>query len=156
MASKILIFVMRVSLGWLMLYAGIVKVLNPQWSAFGYMKGAKTFSVFYNWLASPNILPVVDFINEWGLTLLGISLILGVFVRFSSILGALLMALYYLPVLSFPKVGMYSFLVDEHIIYVLVLLFFANIKAGRIWGLEKWCSDLPICSKFPKLRNLLG
>ena len=143
-------------MGWLMLYAGLVKILNPQWSALGYMKGAKTFSAFYSWLTQPNILPTVNFINEWGLTLLGVSLILGVFVRFSSILGALLMLLYYLPILSFPKAGVYNFLVDEHIIYALVLLFFASIKAGRVWGLEKWCSGLPICSKFPKLRNLLG
>jgi len=154
--NKISIFVLRVSTGWLMFYAGIVKILNPEWSALGYMKGAKTFAGFYSLMSQPNILPIVNFINEWGLTLLGVSLILGVFVRLSSVLGALLMLLYYFPVLSFPMAGPYSFLVDEHIIYAFVLLFFASVKAGRVWGLEKWCSNLPVCSKFPGLRSWLG
>ena len=138
------------------LYAGITKILNPEWSAAGYLKGAKTLAGFYQWLLDPNILPVVNFVNEWGLALLGVSLMLGVFVRLSSILGAVLMLLYYLPILDFPYPNPHSLLVDEHIIYILVLLFFASIRAGRVWGLERWCSNLPLCSKFPWLRNILG
>ena len=147
---------LRLSLGWLFFYAGITKVLNPAWSAAGYLKGGKTFVEFYQWLASPGILPAVDFVNEWGLTLLGLSLIFGVFVQLSSILGAVLMLLYYLPILDFPYPNPYSYLVDEHIIYALVLLLFASLRAGRVWGLENWCSNLPICSKFPRLRKWLG
>lgn len=143
-------------MGWLMFYAGITKVLNPSWSAVGYLKGAKTFAGFYNWLLTPNVLPVVNFINEWGLTLLGVSLILGIFVRLSSVLGAVLMILYYLPILDFPYVGEHSYLVDEHIIYALVLLYFAVVRAGRVMGLENWCSRLPLCSRIPGYRALLG
>ncbi|HBT81430.1 hypothetical protein A2757_02560 [Candidatus Giovannonibacteria bacterium RIFCSPHIGHO2_01_FULL_48_47] len=154
--QKISLLLLRLSLGWLFFYAGITKVLNPAWSAAGYLKGAKTFVEFYQWLASPGILPAVDFVNEWGLTLLGLSLIFGVFVQLSSILGAVLMLLYYLPILDFPYPNPYSYLVDEHIIYALVLLLFASLRAGRVWGLENWCSNLPICSKFPRLRKWLG
>jgi len=82
--------------------------------------------------------------------------LLGIFVRLSSKLGAILMLLYYIPILKFPYVGTHSFLVDEHIIYVFLLLLLGELKAGRYWGLEKWCSNLPICSKYPKLRELLG
>ena len=64
--QKIILFLLRVGTGWLMFYAGITKILNPAWSAAGYLKGAKTFVGFYNWLAQPDILPVVNFINEWG------------------------------------------------------------------------------------------
>ena len=154
--QKISFFLLRVSIGWLMFYAGITKILNPNWSSVGYLQNAKTFVGFYQWLASPGILPVVNFLNEWGLTLLGISLILGIFVRLSSILGIALMILYYLPILQFPYPSPYSFLIDEHIIYALIFLLFALFRAGRIWGLENWCSNLPICSKFPKLRSCLG
>lgn len=139
-----------------MFYAGITKVLDPAWSAAGYLNSAKTFTGLFQWFASPEILPVINFINEWGLTLLGVSLILGVFVRLSSVLGAVLMMFYYFPVLEFPYIAPYSFLVDEHIIYVAVLLLLAAIHAGRYYGLEIWCSNLPICRKFPKLRNWLG
>ncbi len=154
--QKISLFILRISLGWLFFYAGITKILNPEWSAEGYLKGAKTFAGFYQWLASSSILPVTNFMNEWGLTLLGVSLILGIGVRLSSILGVILMLLYYLPILDFPYPNPHSFLVDEHIIYILVLLLFAGLRAGCVWGLEKWCSGLPICSKFPRLRKLIG
>lgn len=145
------------SLGVLFFYAGITKVLNPNWSAEGYLKGAKTFPELYNFFLQPDMLPIINFVNEWGLTLLGVSLLLGISVRLSSYLGALLMLLYYIPILNFPYAGANSFLVDQHIIFILVLLFLGEIRAGRIgWGLENWCSKLPICSKYPKLRGWLG
>ena len=150
------IFLLRVSLGVMFFYAGITKVINPDWSAAGYLKGAKTFSEFYNFLLQPDMLPIINFINEWGLTLLGASLLLGVFVRLSSKLGALLMLLYYIPILKFPYVGTNSFLVDQHIIYIFSLFLIGELRAGRYWGLEKWCGNLPICSKYPKLREWLG
>lgn len=154
--QKISLFILRVSMGWLMFYAGITKVLNPEWSAAGYLKGAKTFVGFYQWLTSSGLLPIVNFLNEWGLTLLGVSLILGIGVRLSSILGAVLMLLYYFPVLDFPYPNPHSYIIDEHIIYAMILLLFASLRAGRVWGLENWCSNLPICSKFPRLREWIG
>lgn len=154
-SDKKFLAALRIALGWLFFYAGITKVLNPAWSAKGYLLGSKTFAGFYAWLASDGVLPIVDFVNEWGLTLLGVSLMLGVFVRLSSLLGALMMFLYWLPVLDFPKVE-HGWLVDDHVIYALVLLFFAAVKAGRWYGLEERCAKLPICAKYPKLREWLG
>lgn len=154
--KKITLVAMRVTLGWLYFYAGITKVLDPSWTSAGYLAGAKTFAGFYTWLAQPGIMPVIDFTNKWGLTLLGISLILGLGVRLSSVLGALLMALYYLPILDFPYPNAHAFIVDEHIVYITVLLFLSAKGAGRFWGLDEWCANLPICAKFPKLRKLIG
>jgi len=135
--AKCALTLTRVSLGWLMFYAGITKVMNPAWSAEFYLKGAKTFGGFYNWLLSSSLMPAVNLTNAWGLTLLGISLIVGLGVRLSSMLGAVLMLLYYFPVLSFPYVGEHSYIVDDHIIYALLLVFFAAARVGRIWGLDK-------------------
>jgi thiosulfate dehydrogenase [quinone] large subunit len=140
--KQISLLVLRVSTGWLMFYAGFVKVLNPNWSAAGYLEGAKTFTFFYHWLLQPEILPIINFINEWGLVLLGISLLFGVFVRFSAIFGALLMMLYYFPVLSFPYAGYYGFIVDEHIIYAVVLIFLGAARSGEFWGLDKYLQKL--------------
>ena len=136
--SKISLFLLRVSMGWLMFYAGITKILNPNWSSAGYLKTAATFSGLYQWFLRPEILPVIDFINGWGLTLLGVSLMLGLFVRLSAPLGALLMMLYYFPVLKFPYIAPHSFLVDEHIIYASALIFLSAVKSGEIWGLDKF------------------
>jgi|SRR3989344_2678735 len=154
--EKTSLFLLRVGTGWLMFYAGITKILDPGWSAAGYLNNAKIFSGFFAWFATPNILPITNFVNEWGLTLLGVSLILGIGVRLSSILGAALMMLYYFPVLEFPYPNTHSYIVDEHIIYALVLLVLAALRAGRTWGLENWCSRFPVCSKFPRLREWLG
>lgn len=135
---KITLFLLRISMGWLMFYAGITKILNPDWSALGYLENAQTFEGFYMWLTQPGILPIINFVNEWALLLLGVSLILGIFVRISSLLGAALMLLYYFPGLTFPYIEPHSFIVNEHIIYILVMLVFAGTKAGRIWSLDAW------------------
>ena len=153
--QKVSIFFLRISLGWFMFYAGITKVQNAAWSAAGYLQNAKTFPDFFAWFASPAVLPITNFLNEWGLTILGVSLILGIFVRLTSILGVALMLLYYFPILEFPFVE-HGFIIDDHIIYALILLYFAAFRAGRVWGLENWCSNLPICRRFPKLRDWLG
>jgi len=133
--QKFFLFLLRIVAGWMFFYAGITKVLNPQWSAEGYLKGAKAFTWFFQMLLDPSILPIINFMNKWGLTFLGISLILGLFVRFSSLLGVLLMALYYIA-LGFPYPNPHSYIVDEHIIYISILLFFAAVKAGRFFGLD--------------------
>lgn len=155
-SAQISLFVLRLAMGWLMFYAGITKVLDPKWTAAGYLVNAKTFSGLFQWLASPSNIGWVNFVNEWGLTLLGVSLILGIGVRFSSVLGALLMLFYYFPILQFPYPNPHSYLVDEHIIYALVLILFAAVRAGRVYGLEKWCANLPICRKIPNLHTYWG
>lgn len=134
--TRFSIFLLRISMGWLFFYAGITKVLNPQWSSAGYIGTAKMFSGFYNFLLQPDILPIINAANKWGLVLLGVSLMLGLFVRFSSLLGIVLMILYYLPILAFPHVGTHSYIVDEHIIYSAALLFLASARAGRIFGVD--------------------
>jgi len=152
---RITLLLLRLSMGWLMFYAGITKVLDPNWSAAGYLENAQTFSSFYAWLAQPAILPFINFVNEWGLTLLGISLILGIFVRLSTIFGAVLMLLYYFPVLEFPLIGTHSYLVDEHVIYAIALLVLGALNAGQEWGLDERLADTKFFKKHRKLRKWL-
>ncbi len=135
--SKVSLTLLRLATGWLMFYAGITKVLDPGWSAAGYLSGAKTFAGLYQWFLQPGVLPVINFVNEWGLTLLGVSLILGIGVRISAPLGAVLMMLYYFPVLQFPYIPSHSYIVDDHIIDAAALLVLAAFDAGSVWGLER-------------------
>lgn len=102
------------------------------------------------------MLPLVDFLNEWGLTLIGVSLTLGIAVRLSGTLGAFLMLLYYFPVLTFPTIGEHAYLVDDHIIYAAALLVLASMRAGRAWGLEAWCASMPLYRKFSGYRSIIG
>lgn len=150
--QKVSLFLLRLSLGWLFFYAGITKVLDPNWTAAGYLKAAQTATGLYQWFASPQNIGWVNFLNEWGLTLVGAALILGVFVRLAALSGILLMILYYLPILNFPYVGKgtTSFLVDQHIIFILALLLLWAFDAGKYWGLK------PMVKKFtPKPLQVL-
>jgi len=136
------LFLLRISLGWMFFYAGITKVLDPEWSAAGFLAHAKTFSGFYLWISESSFLPVINFLNEWGLLLIGLSLLSGTLVRLSSFFGAFLMILYYFPALDFPLVGEHSYIVDEHIIYAFALISLGLLGAGKIYGLDK-----KICEK---------
>lgn len=146
---------LRIAMGWLMFYAGITKVLDPEWTAAGYAKSAKTFAGMYQWFAASGQIGLIDFVNKWGLTLLGISLILGIGVRLSASLGAVLMLFYYFPVLEFPYAGEHSYVVDEHIIYTLVLAFLAAVRAGRHFGLEEWFGKT-FLRGWPKFQRIWG
>ena len=39
-SQKFFLFLLRVTAGWMFFYAGITKVLDPKWSAEGYLKGS--------------------------------------------------------------------------------------------------------------------
>lgn len=141
------LFALRVSLGVLYFYAGITKVFDPAWSAAGYLQGAKTFAFLYQGMLDPAILPFINFLNAWGLTLLGISLLVGGLVRYSSYAGAGLMALYYLAALDFPYPNAHAFMVDEHIIYICALVILVAFDAGRFWGFDGWWAGRKMTKK---------
>lgn len=134
--SNIALLVTRLSLGWLMFYAGFSKIINPEWTSKGYLLSAKTFTGFYGFLASPAVLPYIDFVNKWALLLLGVSLLTGLFVRVSGYLGALLMVLYYLPGLTFPRVD-HGILVDDHIVYAAIMIYFAIMAQTPLASWQK-------------------
>lgn len=134
--TKYALVFLRVALGWLFFYAGLAKILNPEWTSAGYLSGAKTFPGLFQWFASAGNIEWVDFLNEWGLLLIGLSLILGLFVRYSSYAGIAMMVLYWLPSLDFPYVD-HGILVDDHVVYILVFYVFIKAKAGEHLGLDK-------------------
>lgn len=133
---RISIFLSRLALGWLIFYAGITKVLDSGWSAAGYLNSAKTFPGLFQWFARPENIGWVNFLNEWGLTIIGVAIIVGLFVRWASIGGMILMILYYLPALDFPRPDAHSYIVDQHIIFILAFAIFFASRAGKIWGLD--------------------
>ena len=138
--KRITLLVLRVVLGWLLLYAGWQKLTaTPAFSAAGYLNSAVTFHGLYHWFASPGILPVVNILNVWGQILLGLALISGFWIRWTAKLAALMMILYYFPSLKFPHItnDPHAFIVDEHIIYAAGYLVLDAMHAGRVWGLDR-------------------
>jgi len=105
--KPVVYLLLRISLGWHFLYEGVTKIVDPHWTAEAYLRGSNgVFSPFFHFLSSgPGIITAVDFLNEWGLVLVGAALILGVFVRFASVSGILLLLLYYF---AYPPFGFQS------------------------------------------------
>ena len=127
---------LRVVLGVLFLYAGISKVMNPEWTAAGFLGGAETFSGLYAWFGSEANIVWVNFLNQWGQIAIGLGLITGFLTNIAAGAGILMMALYYFPDLKFPFVGEHGFLVDDHIIYAVALYVLIAAKAGNYFGLD--------------------
>ncbi len=92
------LFTLRVLIGWYFLYEGLAKVFTPNWSAYGYLIDSKgVFAPFFVGLAeNPEMLAIVNFINIWGLTFIGLSLILGLVTNIGYVGAIFFLLLYYL------------------------------------------------------------
>lgn len=88
--------VLRVLVGWYFLYEGVAKVLTSDWTCYGYLMDSKgLLAGFFKLLAeNQTVLAVVDVLNIYGLILVGLSLILGLFNRIGCIGAISLLALY--------------------------------------------------------------
>ena len=89
---------LRVLIGWYFLYEGLAKVFSPKWTAYGYLMDSQgLFAPLFRKIAeNPDLMATADFINIWGLTIIGLLLILGLFEKAGYIGAALLLTLYYL------------------------------------------------------------
>ena len=135
---------LRLAIGWHFLYEGIVKLLLPDWTAAQFLGISNwIFAPFFNWIAeTPGILAVVDFLNIWGLILIGLALILGALTRFAAVCGMALLALYY--VANPPFVGLdFGVLTEGHYLWINKVLveFFAMgilllLPTGHIFGFD--------------------
>jgi len=140
----IAITVLRVAVGWHFLYEGLAKMTSASWSAAGYLKQARgPFAELFKWLAAqPNLLANADLITMWGLTIVGILLILGLFTRLAS-LGAIgFIVLFYLcnpPFVgyfySIPSEGSYL-IVNKNLVELCALVVVLLTGSGRFAGLD--------------------
>jgi len=136
--------ILRMLIGWHFLYEGITKVINPYWTSAGYLSESKwIFSgLFQAIVANPGALKVVDFLNEWGLILIGFALIAGFLTRIATIAGIVLLMLYYFATppfvglsYSFPTEGSYL-IVNKTLIEAAALFVLAQFPTGTKIGLD--------------------
>ncbi len=146
---------LRVIMGWTFFYAGITKVLDPEWSAEGFLLHAvpegNPFAGVWPMLAE-EWLWLLDPLNAWGLTLIGAALLVGAFVRWSAFWGAVMMVFYWAA--SLPLA--HAIVIDDHIVYALLLFGLGAFGAGRILGLDKYLESTDLVERYPALRYLLG
>ncbi len=140
---------LRVLIGWHLLYEGLAKLWIKDWSAGPYlMDSAGWFGgIFHAMAANPDVLAIIDVVNIWALIVIGLALMLGLFSRWALIAGIVLISLYYLSHVPFinaqyaaPGEGNYLF-VDKTLIEIVAMFVLLTIPAGRDIGLDRFFSQ---------------
>jgi thiosulfate dehydrogenase [quinone] large subunit len=157
---------LRVVMAWVFLQAGIAKLLDPDWTAAGFLANAvpagNPFGDLWVSLAGS---PVVDALVLWGQILIGLALLAGAFVRLAAFFGALQMILFWAAHLEgglmagFPIE--HGFFVSSHIVYAILLFGLGAIGAGRILGLDAYVENYDLggetlLERYPRLEYVLG
>ena len=133
--------ILRILIGWHFLYEGVIKAYNPSWTSKGYLLSASILKPLFTWLAGDSLIGSIDFLNIAGLIAVGISLIIGIKVRWGCIAGILLLLLYYLAHPPFPGLpqgpteGSY-WIVNKNLIEMAALLVIYQFPLTSVFGIE--------------------
>jgi thiosulfate dehydrogenase [quinone] large subunit len=162
------LFTMRIVMGWTLFQGGITKLVtyldgNPanNWTAAGFLNNAiPAGNPLTEFFASMAGNPLIDWLNMLGLTLCGLGLLLGAFVRFSAFWGAVMMMFYWLAALHgglFAGLPVaHGWVVDDHLVYAVLLFGLGAFGSGRILGLDSYLEDLSFVKNNKWLKLLLG
>jgi thiosulfate dehydrogenase [quinone] large subunit len=142
--SMIAITVLRVVIGWHFLYEGVSKLTSPAWSAAGYLKASRgPFAEFFRSIASqPQLLDQANLITMYGLTVVGLLLMLGLFTRLAAAGGIFFILLFYLctpPFIGYfyamPSEGTYL-IVNKSLVELCALAVVLVSGSGRFAGID--------------------
>jgi thiosulfate dehydrogenase [quinone] large subunit len=152
-AQRFALVMLRILIGWHFLYEGVIKAYNPSWTAKGYLLSASILKPFFAWLASDSLISTIDMLNIAGLMVIGISLLMGIKVRWGCVAGILLLAFYYLAHPPFPGLpqgpseGSY-WIVNKNLIEIAALLVIFQFPLTAVFGLENfWLKKNNITAK---------
>ncbi|WP_175501357.1 DoxX family protein [Halogeometricum limi] len=145
--------VLRIGLGWIFFYSGLTKVLDPDWTASGYLTNAvpdgNPFAALWPVLAN---VPLVDVLVQWGMVLTGVGLIVGALVRWNAFWASFMMLTFWASSLPLEN----GLLVDSHVIYIIALTGVASLGVGRVAGFDGVIESTSLVKRHPRLRYLLG
>lgn len=150
---------LRLGMGWLLFWGFIDKLFGLGFSTTtenawinggspttGYLQYAvgDMFGHLFEGLAG---VAAVDWLFMLGLLLIGGALILGVGVKIAAYSGSLLMLLFWLSALPLE----HNPIIDDHIIYIALLIGLAKVNAGQWFGLGQWWQETKLVKKYPIL-----
>lgn len=99
---------------------------------------------FYQGLAGNSF---IDWLFMLGLLGIGLALLFGVGVRIATVSGSLLLAMMWsaaLPPANNP-------ILDDHLVYILVLAGIHVTNGNQVWGMRKWWVKQPVVKNLPIL-----
>jgi len=143
--QTISLIILRLFIGWHFMYEGLIKLIDPNWSAKIFLSQSKGFlSGFFHWLASDTtLLQFADKLNIYGLILIGLCLILGILHKTTLISGIILIGLYYLAMppfiglnYSIPLEGNYL-LINKNLIEMAAMFVLLFFPTNYIFGMDR-------------------
>jgi thiosulfate dehydrogenase [quinone] large subunit len=156
-SDRSFVLVFRLLMSWTFLYSASHQVLNPKFSAAAFLSHTKTFHDIYSVIATPALDPVLTFLVSYGHLFIGLSLLVGLFVRLSASCAVLLLLMYWTAHMDWPFIeNANNFIVDYHIVYASLCVYLAVNSAGHVWGLDAWASRLSLFTQNPSLRPLVA
>lgn len=143
-AQKFILVSLRVIVGWHFLYEGYVKIVSEGWSSAGYLNASPGpfAGMFHAMAGSSWMVSAVDIIMSWGLTLIGITLILGLFTRLASVAAIFFLILFYLS--NPPWIGVQFMagegsymIVNKNLVELAAVMVLLVFPTGVIWGFDR-------------------
>jgi len=138
---KNIVVLLRLFIGWHFLYEAVIKLYNPDWTAFGYLATAQgPLRGFYVALTNESLIGTVDMLNTFTLLFVGLTLTLGIFEKWGAFAGIGILALYYMAHPPFPGAiqmnveGNYWF-VNKILIELIACAIILLYPTGRYFGL---------------------
>ncbi len=138
--------ILRILVGWYFLYEGLAKIFNPNWSSYAYLLDSKGVfaSLFIKLTEYPFMMDVVNYVNMYGLTIIGLCMILGCFMTVANLGAILLLALYYLshpPMIGvhylIPPEGSYLW-IDKNVVMLGAVLVQQFFPSSYTIGLDRY------------------
>jgi len=136
--------ILRMLIGWHLLYEGFIKTSDPNWTSAAYLEQSQwIFSgLFQAIAASPGLLAFVDIVNQWALLAAGFALIAGLWTKAASYTGMVLLIFYYLAQPPLFETGMAggvgnSLIVNMVLIEAAALFILSMFPTGRVVGLDR-------------------
>ncbi len=136
---------LRIAIGWHFLNEGLLKVIDPDWSGADFLNNATgPFASLFNSIAlNPSLLGLTDFLNQWGLVLIGISLMLGLLSRWACLGGMFLLLLYYFANPPFIELSgsLYNegnyLIVNKNLIEFFALWVLFHVPSSKVFGIDR-------------------
>jgi thiosulfate dehydrogenase [quinone] large subunit len=155
--GKYLWVALRIAMGWLFLWPFLDKLLGLGFTTApdaAWIRGGSPTFGFLSFGTSGPLAPIfqslagnpiVDFVFMMGLLLVGLSLILGIGVRIAGLSGAALVMLMWAANLPPER----NPVIDEHVVYAVLLVGLALVRAGQWYGLSNrlskiWARSAPV------------
>jgi thiosulfate dehydrogenase [quinone] large subunit len=161
--ARIGLAVLRIATGFIFLWAFLDKTFGLGFStsrAQAWLSGGKPSQGFLlNGTAGPLkpffasiASPASDVLFMIGMLAIGVAVMLGIGLRISAVVGAVILLAMYLAEWPFgPNAASSNPVVDYHIIYALALIVVALVSAGDTWGIGLEWKRLSFVQRMPWL-----